>query len=62
MTRIGTPEEIVQAYDLHHDVAQIIEVGWRCYEHFLSGSPSFNRVTEEALWLHAVLLHAVTAT
>jgi hypothetical protein len=48
MTRIGTPEEIVQAYATIHgnDVAQLIEVCWHAgFPEWLS--PSFNRATEK---------------
>jgi hypothetical protein len=61
MTRIGTPEEIVQAYATIHgnDVAQLIEVCAGTLGGFPEWlSPSFNRATEKLLSTCMLVLQA----
>jgi hypothetical protein len=61
MTRIGTPEEIVQAYATIHgnDVAQLIEVCAGALGRFPEWlSPSFNRAAEKLLSTCMLVLQA----
>ena len=61
MTRIGTPEEIVQAYATIHgnDVAQLIEVCAGKLGRFPEWlSPSFNRAAEKLLSTSMMVLQA----